>query len=228
MIPFLAVELDVTLKQLTSLVVKNKVVSNANTPCLLLKLDLRKKENLCNIDNIELGSAVTSALTNLKVKEEVKPKFRKDCFAIVLKLMAKIKERCSLKYHIVRNAVCLSPSRIICITDCIITRAKRLIQSLYELNLLNAAEADQPNQEYLKFISSVVTNNEKFLSFDQDKDRLDSFLGSLMQANADFFHLWKVCRIIFVLSHSHADGERGFNLNGELLVGKMKELSLIS
>ena len=94
MIPFLAVELDVMLKQLTSLVVKNRVVSNANTPCLLLKLDLRKKENLCNIDNVELGSAVTSALTNLKVREEVKPKFRKDCVAIVLKLMAKIKERC--------------------------------------------------------------------------------------------------------------------------------------
>ena len=112
---------------------------------------------------------------------------------------------------------------MILITDCIITRAKRLIQSLYELNLLNAAEADQPNQEYLKFISSVVvTNNEKFLSFDQDRDRLDSFLGSLMQANADFFNLWNVCRIIFVLSHSQADGERGFNISGELLVGKMK------
>ena len=126
----------------------------------------------------------------MKVKEEVKLKFPKDCVAIALKLMAKIKERCSLKYHVVRNALCLSPSRMIRITDCIITRAKRLIQNLYELNLLSAAEADQPNQEYLKFISSVVvTNNEKFLSFDQDKDLLDSFLGSLMQANADFFNL---------------------------------------
>ena len=31
-----------------------------------------------------------------------------------------------------------------------------------------------------------------------------------------------------MLSHSQADVERGFNINGELLVGKMKELSLIS
>ena len=96
MIPFLAVELDVTRIQL-SLVVKNEVVSDANTPCLLLKLDLEKKGNLWNIDNVELGSAVTSALTNLKVKEEVKLKFRKACVAIVLKLIAKIKERCPLK-----------------------------------------------------------------------------------------------------------------------------------
>ena len=42
-----------------------------------------------------------------------------------------------------------------------------------------------------------------------------------------FFNSWKVCRIIFVLSHGQAD-ERGFNINGELLVGNMKELSLIS
>ena len=82
MIPFLAVELDVTLRQLTSLVVKNEVDSDANTPYLLLKLDLGKKENLCNIDNVELGSAVTSALTNLKVREEVKLKFPKDRVAM--------------------------------------------------------------------------------------------------------------------------------------------------
>ena len=82
MIPFLALELYVTLRQLTSLDVKNKVVSDSNVPYLLLKLDLRKKENLCNIDNVELGSAVTSALTNLKVKEEVKLKFRKDRVAM--------------------------------------------------------------------------------------------------------------------------------------------------
>ena len=125
----------------------------------------------------------------MKVKEEVKLKFRKDCVAIVLKLIAKMKERCPLKY-IVRNAVCLSPSQMISNTDHIIARAKRLIQSLYELNLLSAAEADQAKQEYLKFMSSVVvTDKEKFFSFDQDKDRLDSFFGSLMQANADF-NLW--------------------------------------
>ena len=75
MVPFLADELDVTLRQLTSLVVKNEVVSDANNPYLLLKLDSGKKENLCNIDNVELGSAITSALTNLKVKQEVKLKF---------------------------------------------------------------------------------------------------------------------------------------------------------
>ena len=45
MVPFLAVELDVTLRRLTSLAVKNEVDSDANTPYLVLKLYLGKKEN---------------------------------------------------------------------------------------------------------------------------------------------------------------------------------------
>ena len=53
-------------------------------------------------------------------------------------------------------------------------------------------------------------------------------MGSLMQLNADYVNLWKVCRIIFVLSHSQAVVERGFNINDELLVESMKGKSLIS
>ena len=64
--------------------------------------------------------------------------------------------------------------------------------------------------------------------FYKDKDRLDSFTGSLMQSNADYVNLWKVCRISFVLFHGQADVERGFNINAELLVENMTELSLIS
>ena len=76
MIPFLAVELDVRLRQLISLDGKSKVFfSDANTPGLLLQLDLGKNENLFDIDKVELGSAVTSALESLKVNEEVKLKF---------------------------------------------------------------------------------------------------------------------------------------------------------
>ena len=71
-----------------------------------------------------------------------------------------------------------------------IARAKTPIQSLFELKLLCDAEADQAKQEYLEFMSSVVvTPKEKFLSFDKDKDSLDSFMGSLMQGNVDYVNL---------------------------------------
>ena len=150
MIPFFAFELDVTLRQLTSLVAKSKVGSNANNPYLLLQLDLGKNEILSDIDKVELGSAVTSSLANFKVKKKFKLKLRKDFSTIVLKSIAKIKERCPLKYPIVRNVVCLSPSEVIRDADPSIARAKRLIQSLYELKLLCAAKCDQAKQEYLQ------------------------------------------------------------------------------
>ena len=118
---------------------------------------------------------------------------------------------------------------MICNADPSITRAKRLIQSLYELIFLYAAETDQARQDYLKFMSSVVvTGKEKFILFDKDKDRLDSFMGSLMQGNGDYVNLWKVCRTIFVVSHSQADVVEGCNISGELLVQNMRELLLIS
>ena len=43
-------------------------------------------------------------------------------------------------------------------------------------------------------------------------------MGSLMLGNADYSNLWKVCRVICVLSYGQADAERGFNVSGELLV----------
>ena len=126
-----------------------------------MQLDLGKNENLSDIDKVELRSAVMSALPNLKGKEEVKLKFRKDCAATVLKSIAKIKERCPLKYPILRNVVCVSPSEMIRNADPSIARAKKLIQSLYELKLLCASEADQDKQGYRKFMSLVCSPLKK-------------------------------------------------------------------
>ena len=138
MTPFLAVELDVTLRQLASLVANSKVVSDTSTPYLLLLLYLGKNENLSDVDKIELGSAVMSALANLKVQEEVTLKFWKDGAVIVLKLLADIKKRCPVSYSIVWNTFCLSPSEMIGNADPSNARAKRLIQSLCELKPLFA------------------------------------------------------------------------------------------
>ena len=78
MVPSLGTELDVTTRQLISLIVRRKVVAEAGTPYILMKMDLEKKENLVHLNNVEIGSAVTSVLVKMSVKDEVKMKFRKD------------------------------------------------------------------------------------------------------------------------------------------------------
>lgn len=80
-------ELDITLWQLISLIVRRKVVTEADTPNLLMKVDLEKKENLVHVNNVEICSAFTYVLAKLSVKDEVKMKFRKVCVAIIVKII---------------------------------------------------------------------------------------------------------------------------------------------
>ena len=61
-----------------------------------------------------------------------------------------------------------------------------------------------------------------------DKNRLNSFLSGYMKGVAKLANLWKVCKIIFTLSHGQADIERGFSVNKELLIENMKQKSLVS
>ena len=91
------------------MIVRREAVTEADTPYLLMKVDLEKKENFVYLTYVELGSALTSVLAKLSVKDEVKMKFWKDCVAIIVKIIEKLKERCSLKSSIMQNDVCLSP-----------------------------------------------------------------------------------------------------------------------
>lgn len=80
-------EFDITLWQLISLIVRRKVVTEADTPNLLMKVDLEKKENLVHVNNVEICSAFTYVLAKLSVSDKVKMKFRKVCVAIIVKII---------------------------------------------------------------------------------------------------------------------------------------------
>ena len=229
MIPFLSTELDATLRQVMSLFLRRQVIQEATTPYKLLKIDLGKRESMVDLQNVDLGTAANSALNKSKVKDDSEMKFRKDCVKILVKLIEKLKERSPLSYGVVRNAVCFVPSEMVNHGATSELRAKNLIQKLYDLKLLSSQEADKAKQEYETFLTSVVvTDQDKFLSYDMDKNRLDSFLSGYMKGVAKFAHLWKVCKIIFTLCHGQADIERGFSVNKELLIENMKQKSLVS
>ena len=229
MIPFLSTELDATLRQVMSLFFRGQVIEEATTPDKLLKIDLGKRESMVDLQNVDLETAANSALNKSKVKDDLKMKFRKDCVKILVKLIEKLKERSPLSYGVVRNAVCFVPSEMVNHGSTSELIAKNLIQKLYDLKLLSSQEAGKAKQEYQAFLTSVaVTDQDKFLSYDMDKNRLDSFLSGYMKGVAKFANLWKVCKIIFTLSHGQADIERGFSVNKELLIEDMKQKSLVS
>ena len=229
MIPFLSTELDATLRQVMSLFVWWQIIEEATTPYKFLKIDLGKRESMVDLQNVDLGTAANSVLNNSKVKDDLKMKFCKDCVKILVKLIEKLKERSPLSYGVVRNAVCFVPSEMVNHGATSELRTKNLIQKLYDLKLLFSQEADKAKQEYQAFLTSVaVTDQDKFLLYDMDKNRLGSFLSGCMKGVAKFANLWKVCKVIFTVSHGQADIERGFSVNKELLIENMKQKSLVS
>ena len=71
-------------------------------------------------------------------------------------------------------------------------------------------------------------NREKFASFDKLYDAGDVFLSNFLHKIPKYKVIWKVCSIIFVLSHGQSAVERGFSINKELLVENLQAKSLVS
>lgn len=111
-------------------------------------------------------------------------------------------------------------------TDCI-TRAKNLIQSLFDLNILPSTAIAK--REYELFNSGRGTSKKyHFSSFDKDKQQLDAFLGKYISGNVDYVNFWKVCKMVLILLHCQAGVERGFSVYKELLTKNMQKASIIS
>ena len=85
------------------------VVDKALTAYNLMKLDVTCKDNHKLPQNVRLSTATEEFLKNSKVSESMKLKFRSDCIVMYSSFVAKMHERCPLKYQIVRTAACLAP-----------------------------------------------------------------------------------------------------------------------
>ena len=228
-LPFLAIDLDRMIRQVYGLFMKRDVVNETQTPYLLSKVDVSKKENHLPVENLDLGSVVTAELTKIEVSSEVKKHFKKDCKKVLIKLCNKLNERSPLNYTAVRNAAAWDPLEMVNHKEICIVRGKKFIQNLFNLQLLTSAESDNAKQDFELFIQTEVhQNKDEFSSFDKDKQRLDTFLSKYISQNADCVNLWKVCKMVFVLFHGQAGVKRGFSINKEILVENMQKESLIS
>ena len=104
-----------------------------------------------------------------------------------------------------------------------------LVDILYEHKRLSLNDAEDAKSQYEEFMSNVVRpNGDEFAKFDFASHRVDKFLSNYLAASEKYAMLWKVYIFVFVLSHGQASIERGFNVNGEVLVENLGEESLVS
>ena len=104
-----------------------------------------------------------------------------------------------------------------------------LVERLCKLKCLTADEADDAKQQLDEFVDTECPKHrEKFASFDKLSDAVDVFLSNFLHKIPKYKVFWKVCSIIFVLSHGQSAVKRGFSNNKELVVENLQEKSLVS
>ena len=152
----------------------------------------------------------------------------KDCGNILQGILEKIRGKCPLNIDIVRYVACFSPFNMTERKDICISKFAKLVMRMYEGKHLNSQEAEDPKEQFEKFLMEVVKVNPEFKSFDIRKYRLDTFFGKWLHRNTKFEALWKVMKFTFTLIHGQAQIERWFNIYFDILVENVSTPSITS
>jgi hypothetical protein len=72
-----------------------------------------------------------------------------------------------------------------------------------------------------------TVHKSKFKHF-QREDRLDLFYADLVVSSDTMKDLWKVVKLVLMLSHGNAAVEGGFSVNKELLIDNMTEETVVA
>ena len=102
-------------------------------------------------------------------------------------------------------ASCLSPESIALHQEESKLRFSKLVEKFFEGKWLSENECEDAKLQYDRFLSSCAKEHkEKFVEFDRASDRVDLFFGKFLNGNKAYGSLWKVCKILFTLSHGQS------------------------
>ena len=155
---------------------------------------------------------------------DVKNKFRKECVVLLVNTLKKIKERSKLKHLFVRDATAFDPAEMVNNTADAIIKANRCIQAIYQHGVILEKESDNAKDQYEIIVSTkCVKDKDDVLSFNINEDRLDLYLAKYLVGAKEYSNLWKVVKILLIISHGQSDVERGFSVNKEVSVQNMQK-----
>ena len=227
MLPFLSVEK--IMRRLMNMFVKKEVLEEANTAYKLIKLDVSKKENLSAPQLVDCGTATKHFLKSNNLPADQKLQFKKSCVAMLVSIVQKLQEKNPLNHTIVRNSRSLSPIVMSTEPKVCALQFSALVDKLFATKWISERVAENAKLQMQEFLSSTCKENKsKFKTFDVHTQRLDDFLGVYLHKNEKYSSLWKICQIVFVLSHGQSSVECGFSVNKKLLVENLGEISLVS
>ena len=122
----------------------------------------------------------------------------------------------------------LSPSYTVkCSKACKILFQK-LLEKLDSYKKIVPSITNDAKMEYSWFVSTIVKkNNNEFLSFKKEEDRVDVFRWRYVGAKSQVSKLRNVFSMLLILPHGHAQVKHGFSTNKLLLDANMQNETLV-
>lgn len=103
-----------------------------------------------------------------------------------------------------------------------------LLQILHDLGRITATEADDAKAQFSELCASVkLKHKEQFDTFNREQT-LDVFYSKIFAGDEKQVQLWKVVKMVLIMSHGNASVESGFSVNKELLIENMEEDTIVA
>ena len=105
-----------------------------------------------------------------------------------------------------------------------------VLRELSNKGWVAANQCDDIKWQYDDFLENVEHSKLEFgtFHFTNKSDRIDNFLHQHMGSKPCYQALWKVCKMLLILSHGQASVERGFSINKQIAVENLQERSFIA
>ena len=189
--------------------ISTSAMGEANTRIKLLKIDVTDSSiyKSCEANDIGMGAKlyVTQYKKSPAFKESVLQNFWKGVRCTLSALVSHMLEKSPLKYPFARLAACMSPNVLVDRSKKeLFFRFSEMFEKLVSSERITVKEGDEAKDQYHRFIDDIVPRNEeKFLSFNKFDNRLDTFYAEFL-SDKEFKSLWKVCILVFCLSHGQS------------------------
>ena len=113
MLPFMAEYIYDILQIILEKFIKKSIMKKATSVAKVAEVVVMEKENLVHAKNVDTGFATKKIISKMQTKKKSSDRqvfvFQNECLIFLQSLVAKLLERCSLQYPIVRCLVCLDP-----------------------------------------------------------------------------------------------------------------------
>ncbi|KAL3180413.1 hypothetical protein MRX96_008976 [Rhipicephalus microplus] len=167
----------------------------------MLKMDVADPNNHVSSEKVDAEQVLKAA----KVSAKDVFAFRMVCKRFLVSTTKKILEKSPLTYHLVRNLSSLDSRQMASKPDDCLAGFRKVLDALIAVGRLGEHERDSVLGEYTELLQEKKHNLRQF---DKHTLGLDEFYLELLKSDLSYMHLWKVIRLLLILSHGCATIEK--------------------